>query len=117
MVLSEEGYSEREISAKMQCSKTAVLKISIITGVTLKRSSPTDNSTNKFFEENLKTDVHITTVSRRLRFNFGLKSYKPARKPRLTPLMKSKRLLQKNMLLKTGLRSCFPMSVLYSSLW
>ena len=38
------------------------------------------------------TDVHITTVSRRLRFEFCLKSYKPARKPRLTSLMKSKRL-------------------------
>ena len=38
------------------------------------------------------TDVHITTVFQRLRFNFGLKSHKAARKPRVTPRMKSKRL-------------------------
>jgi len=38
------------------------------------------------------TDVHITSVSRSSRFQFSLKSYKPARKPRFTPRMKSKRL-------------------------
>ena len=118
VVLSEEGYSEREISAKMQCSKTAVhtaLKNFNNYGSykDLKRSgrpkktSPRDDLTIKRIAvrsptSSLKkiraallgkgTDVHITTVSRRLRFNFGLKSYKPARKPRLTPLMKSKRL-------------------------
>ena len=32
------------------------------------------------------------TVSRRLSREFGLKSYKPARKPRLAPAMKAKRL-------------------------
>ena len=31
------------------------------------------------------TDVYITIDSWRLKFNFGLKLYKPARKPRLTP--------------------------------
>ena len=38
------------------------------------------------------TDVHITSVSRSSRFQFSLKSYKPTRKPRFTPRMKSKRL-------------------------
>ena len=69
VVLSEEGYSEREISAKMQCSKTAVhtaLKNFNNYGSykDLKRSgrpkktSPRDDLTikriavNKFFEEN-----------------------------------------------------------------
>jgi len=40
----------------------------------------------------LWTNVHITTAFQHLRFQFGLKSYKPAHKPRLTPHMKSKRL-------------------------
>ena len=36
--------------------------------------------------------VHHMTVSRRLSREFKLKSYKPAKKPRLTPAMKAKRL-------------------------
>jgi len=38
------------------------------------------------------TGVHIASVSQSLRYQFGLKSYKPVRKSKLTPLMKSKRL-------------------------
>ena len=38
------------------------------------------------------TDVSISTVSRRLSKEFGLKSYKPAKKSKLTPIMKKKRL-------------------------
>ena len=93
VVLSEEGYSEREISAKMQCSKTAVhtalenfnnygsykdlkrsgrpKKTSLRDDLTIKRiavRSPT-SSLKKIRAALLGkgTDVHITTVSRRLR--------------------------------------------------
>ena len=38
------------------------------------------------------TDVSISTASRRLSREFGLKSCKPAKKPKLTPMMKKKRL-------------------------
>ena len=38
------------------------------------------------------TDVSISTVSRRLSKEFGLKFCKPAKKPKLTPIMKKKRL-------------------------
>ena len=38
------------------------------------------------------TNVSISTISRRLSTEFGLKSYKPVKKPRLTPTMKKKRL-------------------------
>jgi len=36
--------------------------------------------------------VSAKTIQRRLSLDFGLKSYKPARKPRLTQAMKKKRL-------------------------
>ena len=38
------------------------------------------------------TDVSCKTVKRRLTKDFGLKAFKPAKKPRLTPAMKLKRL-------------------------
>ena len=38
------------------------------------------------------TDVSISSVSRRLSKEFELKSYKPAKKTKLTPIMKKKRL-------------------------
>ena len=38
------------------------------------------------------TDVSCKTVKRRLTKDFGLKVFKPAKKPRLTPAMKLKRL-------------------------
>ena len=38
------------------------------------------------------TNVSISTISRQLSKEFGLKSYKPAKKPRLTSQMKKKRL-------------------------
>ena len=37
-------------------------------------------------------DISRRTVSRRLVIDFGLKARKPAKKPRLTPAMKAKRL-------------------------
>ena len=38
------------------------------------------------------TNVSISTISHRLSTEFGLKYYKPAKKTRLTPTMKKKRL-------------------------
>ena len=38
------------------------------------------------------TDVHRTTVGRRLVHDFNLKAFKPAKKPRLTTAVKAKRL-------------------------
>ena len=38
------------------------------------------------------TNVIISTISRQLSKKFGLKSYKPAKKPQLTSQMKKKRL-------------------------
>ena len=37
-------------------------------------------------------DISRRTLSRRLAINFGLKARKPAKKPRLTPALKVKRL-------------------------
>ena len=50
------------------------------------------SSSKKIRKELLQAGVNISrsTVSRRLNMNFGLKACKPARKPRLTPLMKKK---------------------------
>ena len=55
--------------------------------------SPTSSS-KKLRAHLLKqgTDVSISTVSRRLSEEFGLKSCKSAKKPKLTPIMKKKRL-------------------------
>ena len=55
--------------------------------------SPT-SSCNKVRANLLRkgTDVSISTVSRRLSKEFGLKSCKPTKKTKLTPIMKKKRL-------------------------
>ena len=55
--------------------------------------SPT-SSTRKFQADLLRKGTRVTqmTISRRLSREFNLKSYKPARKSRLTPVMKAKRL-------------------------
>ena len=42
------------------------------------------------------TDVHRTTIGRRLVNEFGLKSHKPVEKPRLTEAMKAKRVIFAN---------------------
>ena len=117
-LLSEEGYSERQISIRLGVSKTTVhqaiakfQEYSIYTdrkrsGRPLKTSSRDDHiikkiavrsplsSSTKIRQELLQAGVNISrsTVSRRLNMNFGLKACKPARKPRLTPMMKKKRL-------------------------
>ena len=55
--------------------------------------SPT-SSTKKLQAALLRKGTRVTqmTISHRLSREFNLKSYKPARKPRLTPVMKAKRL-------------------------
>ena len=52
------------------------------------------SSSKKICKELLQAGVNISqsTVSRRLNMKFGLKACKSTRKPRLTPLMKKKRL-------------------------
>ena len=117
-LLSEEGYSERQISIRLGVSKTAThqaiakfQKYGIYTdrkrsGRPLKTSSRDDHiikkiamrsplsSSKKIRKELFQAGVNISrsTVSRRLNMKFGLKACKPARKPRLSSLMKKKRL-------------------------
>lgn len=118
VILCNEGQSERKISEKLNVSKTAVHQAIVKfknTGLysDQKRSgrprkttvrddhlirriavrSPT-SSCKKIRSVLLQkgTDIHRSTVSRRLTTEFGLHSRKPARKPLLTKTMKAKRL-------------------------
>ena len=54
------------------------------------------------------TNVSISTISRRLSKEFGLKFYKPAKKPRLTSQIKKEKIgvCQETYTSKTG-RKCF----------
>ena len=116
------GLSERLISEKVECSKTAVhqaiVKFKICGSyVDKKRSgrprkttprdhhlirrvavrSPTSSCKKIRSTLLLKgTDVHRTTIGRRLVNEFGLKYHKPAKKPRLTEAMKAKRVIFAN---------------------
>lgn len=118
VLLKEEGYSEREISQKLVCSKTAVHQALVKFQASgqycddsrsgrPRKTTPRDDhairriavrspmsSTSKIRSALLSkgTNISTKTVSRRLVYDFGLKSCKPARKPRLTAKMKSKRL-------------------------
>ena len=118
VTLHKEGYAERAISERVGCSKTAVHQAVVKfqtkrTYTDTKRSgrprktSPRDDhiirrtavrsptsSANKIRSALLAKGVNVSrrTVSRRLVDDFGLKSHKPAKKPRLTPAMKVKRL-------------------------
>ena len=118
VILHEEGVSERQIAARLSVSKTGVhqeitkhvseaifcdrkrsgrpRKTSIRDDNLIRRMivrSPT-SSTMKLQADLLRKDTRVTqmTISRRLSREFNLKSYKPARKSRLTPVMKAKRL-------------------------
>ena len=118
VILQKQGLTERDISQKIGCSKTAVHQAivkfkNLGTFRDLKRSgrprkttprddhvirriavrSPT-SSCRKIRGELLSkgVSIHISTISRRLVKEFNLKSHKPARKPRLTAAMKIKRL-------------------------
>ena len=118
VTLRGQNLSERQISVQMGCSKTAVHQAIAKyqqdgsytdkkrTGrprVTTAREdnvmkkivvrSPT-SSMKKIRAELLRRGRPIShmTVSRRFSKEFNLKSYKPAKKPRLTATMKAKRL-------------------------
>lgn len=118
VILHNEGVSERQISKKVGCSKTAVhqavVKFKSCASYADKKKSgrprkttPRDDnlirrtvvrsptsSANKIRSLLLLkgTTVDRSTVSRRLSKEFGLKAYKPARKPKLTAAMRAKRL-------------------------
>ena len=133
-VLWQEGYSERMFASKLHCGKTAVhtAKVNFMKYGNYKdrkrsgrprKSTPRDDNMMKRIVARSPTsscqkikiylsqkgaEISLKTISRRLCDQFNLKLYKPARKPRLTPQMKMKRLaLAKNMnfgLLKTGVK-------------
>ena len=116
--MHNEGLSEPEIAAKLKVSKTAVhqsikkfkqygsYKDLHRSGIPRKTTIRDDHlikrivtrsplsSINKVRAALLERGVTVCrmTVSRCLSREFGLKSYKPAIKPRLTPAMKAKRL-------------------------
>ena len=120
--MHKEGQSECLISENVECSKTAVhqaiVKFKICGSyVDTKRSgrprkttprddhliqrvavhSPTSSCKKIRSALLLKgTDVHCTTIGRRLVNEFGLKSHKPVEKPRLTEAMKAKRVIFAN---------------------
>ena len=118
VALHGEGLSELKISAKLTVSKTAVhqlikkfelfgsymdlprrgrpRKTTVRDDHVMKRivtRSPM-GSVSKVRGALVERGVSVSrmTVSRRLSQELGLKSYKPARKPRLTPAMKAKQL-------------------------
>lgn len=118
VTLRGEGYSERQLAAKFKCSKTAVHQAlaryqetstyrdkqrsgrprvtsarddSLMKRMVI-RSPSSSLSKIKAALGQAGTAVSGSTVSRRLSNEFGLKSRKPAAKPRLTPVMKQKRL-------------------------
>ena len=118
VILHKEGVSERQIAACLSVSKTGVYQAitkHVYEGIFCDRKrsgrprktsnrdnnlirrmvvrSPT-SSTKKLQPALLRKGTRVTqmTISRRLSREFNLKSYKLARKPRLTPVMKAKRL-------------------------
>jgi len=118
VILCQEGYTERAVSERLAVSKTAVhqavvefkncgsysdckrsgrpQKTTRPHDILIKRcvvKSPT-SSTKKNRAELWETGSRISrrTISCLLTDEFGLKSWKPARKLRLTPAMKLKRL-------------------------
>ena len=118
VLLNQEGYSERQISKAKKCSKTTVLNAlakfknsgsysdNKRSGRPQKTTARDDrlirrvavHSPRSSFKKMRSallahgTDVSCKTVKRRLTKDFGLKAFKPAKKPRLTPAMKLKRL-------------------------
>jgi len=118
VTLHQEGYSERKISLQLSFSKTAVHNaISKFensgsfsdkkrSGRPRKTSARDDNCMRRIIMKsptsscrkvrsrllNKGTIISLSTVSRRLSKEFGLRSYKPAHKPKLTEPMKKKRL-------------------------
>ena len=118
VILHKEGVSERQIPPRLSVSKTGVhqaITKHVSEGIFCDRKrsgrsrktsirddnlirwmvvrSPT-SSTKKLQAALLRKGTRVTqmTISRCLSREFNLKSYKPAGKPRLTPVMKAKRL-------------------------
>ena len=118
MILHKEGLSERKISEKVLIRRPAVYTaiekyyedrtyVDKPGSGRPRKTTPREdhimrrtvvrlpNSSCKKIQANLLchgTEVSISTISRRLSKEFGLKSYKPAAKPRLTSEVKKKRL-------------------------
>jgi len=146
VILRQEGYTERAISERLAVSKTAVYqavvkfkncgsysdckrsgrprKTTRQDDILIKRcvvKSP-KCSAKKIRAELGETGSRISrrTISRRLTDEFGLKSRKPARKPRLTPAMMLKRLhfakKTKTGQASNGAEFCFPTKQQFSSL-
>ena len=116
VILHEEIVSERQIAARLSVSKTGVhqaITKHVSEGIfcDIKRSGRPrktsirdDNlirrmvvrspisSTKKLQAALLRKGTRVTqmTISRRLSREFNLKQYKPARKPRLTPVLNTK---------------------------
>jgi len=118
VALHKEEYSELLISERVRCSKNAVYNAVVKfqkagTYSDAKKSGRPQKTTPRddhiirrtavrspmSFASKMQSvllakgaDVSRRTVSRRLVDDFGLKAYKPAKKPRITPAMKVKRL-------------------------
>jgi len=118
VALYKEAYSERSISERIKRSKNAVHNAIVKfnkagTYSDAKRSGRPRKTTRRDDHIIRRTavrspmssaskirsvllakgaDISRRTVSRRLVMDFGLKAHKPAKKPRLTPAMKAKRL-------------------------
>ena len=107
----------------MEIGKRVVDHKKQLHGMTIpsRRSRSPTSSCKKVRANLLKkgTDVSVSTISRRLSKEFGLKSGNPAKKTKLTPLMKRKRLeftRDHLKLLMTGVKSCLAINPLSSSL-
>ena len=118
VALYKEGYSERSISERIKRNKNAVHnavvkfkktetysdakrsgcprkstpRVEHIIRRTAVRSSMSSASKIRSVLLAKGADISRRTVNRRLVIDFGLKARKPAKKPRLTPAMKAKRL-------------------------
>ena len=117
VILHKEGVSESQFAARLSVSKTGVhqaLTKHVSEGIFCDRKRSGRHRKTSIRDDNLirrvvvrfptsftkklqaallRKDTRVTqmTISRRLSREFNLKSYKPARKPRLTPVMKAKR--------------------------
>ena len=87
--VSEGIFCDRKRSGRPR--KTSIRDDNLIRRMVLRSST---SSTKKLDTALLRKGTRVTqmTISRRLSREFNRKSYKPARKPRITPVMKAKRL-------------------------
>ena len=87
--VSEGIFCDRKRSGRPR--KTSIRDDNLIRRMVVRSAT---SSTKKLQAALLQKDTRVTqmTISRRLSREFNLKSYKSTRKPRLTPVMKAKRL-------------------------